>query len=170
MAVRKKWRQRLQAGWISLVLIKMNETKKHRIPPPIVELREMLCPQCSCGIDKDDPCSFCPRGRWKEFFCKKNFAPKIYPSVNGKPPSINEMVQSLAKSAVYWAGSGFRHSNEQTIRHRISICQSCEFWKAEAFNNTGRCMKCGCSTWAKIRMATESCPIGKWGPETKASV
>jgi hypothetical protein len=27
---------------------------------------------------------------------------------------------------------------------------------------TGRCSKCGCSTWAKLRMASEKCPIDKW--------
>lgn len=77
-------------------------------------------------------------------------------------PNTLAMTKSLANSTTKWIVSGFKRTDEETLKNRTEVCQSCEFWNAQAFNNTGRCMKCGCSTWAKLRMATEKCPIGKW--------
>jgi hypothetical protein len=48
------------------------------------------------------------------------------------------------------------------LAEREATCRACEWWDAAALNATGRCRKCGCSTWAKLRMATERCPLGKW--------
>jgi hypothetical protein len=50
------------------------------------------------------------------------------------------------------------------LKCRMQLCKACEWWDAAALKGTGRCKKCGCSTWAKLRMATERCPIGKWEP------
>lgn len=61
-----------------------------------------------------------------------------------------------------WALAGFPITEKNKFNNRLEICKSCEFWNSESFNNTGGCKKCGCSTWAKLRMATERCPIGKW--------
>ena len=61
-----------------------------------------------------------------------------------------------------FADSGFSSTPQQTLVERESICHSCEKWDFEAFNKTGKCRECGCSTWAKLRMATERCPLGKW--------
>lgn len=77
-------------------------------------------------------------------------------------PNILTMTKSLANSTAKWAANKFAKTDEETLIKRSEVCQSCEFWNAKAFNNTGRCLKCGCSTWAKLRMATEKCPIGKW--------
>lgn len=74
------------------------------------------------------------------------------------------MVASAMMSAAKWVVKGMRHTSEEELTRRIETCRSCEFWNPQGFNHTGRCMKCGCSTWAKLRMATEKCPIGKWGP------
>lgn len=84
------------------------------------------------------------------------------------PPSIGKMVASAGKSLTKWVGSGLSKSTQEVIDARLSICKGCEFWDAKALNGSGRCLKCGCSTWAKIRMATERCPIGKWGPVSSA--
>jgi len=75
---------------------------------------------------------------------------------------MGEMIKSATKSAALWASRGFEHTNEETLKTRIETCGKCEFWNSQALGGTGRCMKCGCSTWAKLRMATEKCPIGKW--------
>lgn len=72
------------------------------------------------------------------------------------------MIKSATKSAALWASRGFQHTDEETLKTRLETCNKCEFWNKKAFGGTGRCMKCGCSTWAKIRMATEKCPISKW--------
>ena len=61
-----------------------------------------------------------------------------------------------------FARSGFATAPPEILATREATCRACPEWDAAALNNTGRCRKCGCSTWAKLRMATESCPIGKW--------
>ncbi len=75
---------------------------------------------------------------------------------------LSAMGMSLMNSSVSWAKSGFKVSESPEVERRLEICRACEHWDSEAFNRTGRCLKCGCSTWAKIRLATEKCPIGKW--------
>ena len=77
-------------------------------------------------------------------------------------PSIETMAKSMAESAKQWVGSGLKISDSETFKKRIEACHGCEYWNPKGFRGTGRCMKCGCSTWAKLRMATEKCPIGKW--------
>jgi len=79
-------------------------------------------------------------------------------------PSIGAMASSLGTSLKKWVGSGLSNSTQEVIDMRLDICKGCELWDSQALKGTGRCRKCGCSTWAKIRMATEKCPIGKWGP------
>jgi hypothetical protein len=80
-------------------------------------------------------------------------------------PNATQMAKTVVVAAAKWAVSGFSAASEEEITKRKSICAECEHWSAGAFKQTGRCNKCGCSTWAKIRMATESCPEGKWGEE-----
>lgn len=79
-------------------------------------------------------------------------------------PSFGEMAKSASASAIQWASGGFQWVTPEEFNARIELCRGCEFWDAQGFFNTGRCRKCGCSTKAKLRMATASCPIGKWGP------
>ena len=80
------------------------------------------------------------------------------------PPDFLSQIKSLYGSSEKFIKSGAQIASEELIKKRLDICSSCEFWNASGFNKTGRCMKCGCSTWVKLRMGTESCPIGKWGP------
>ena len=61
-----------------------------------------------------------------------------------------------------FARSGFATTPPKILAEREATCRACAEWDAAALNSTGRCRKCGCSTWAKLRMATERCPIGKW--------
>ena len=61
-----------------------------------------------------------------------------------------------------FARSGFATTPPEILATREATCRACPEWDAAALNGTGRCRKCGCSTWAKLRMATESCPLGKW--------
>lgn len=65
-------------------------------------------------------------------------------------------------AATRFAFSGFAAPKPEALAAREATCRACPEWDAAALNNTGRCRKCGCSTWAKLRMATERCPIGKW--------
>lgn len=49
---------------------------------------------------------------------------------------------------------------ESVISERYAICARCEL------HNFGQCLhsSCGCFVGAKIRVASEQCPEGKWGP------
>jgi len=79
-----------------------------------------------------------------------------------KLPKIATMAKTAITSTAHWLSSGARKASDEVIQKRLSECKGCEFWNSSAFNNTGRCMKCGCSTWVKLRMDTEKCPIGRW--------
>ena len=134
-----------------------------KLPAPIVSSRKSMCSNCSCSVDFDSPCSVCPNGLWGREFCNDQEKPQL-PRVKSqrKPPNVISMAKTFAKSSADWAANGFKHTEEGELAQRIETCRSCENWDAKAFNETGRCLVCGCSTWAKLRMATEKCPIGKW--------
>jgi hypothetical protein len=76
--------------------------------------------------------------------------------------TLKEKLRSASKSFSQWAGSGFKIAPKESYDERLGICKSCDFWDPTAFADTGKCKLCGCSTVAKLRMATEKCPIGKW--------
>ena len=69
-----------------------------------------------------------------------------------------------------FTASGFHTTPPETLAAREATCRACPEWDAAALNSTGRCRKCGCSTWAKLRMATEACPLGKWSAVQPSSV
>jgi hypothetical protein len=73
-----------------------------------------------------------------------------------------QMAAGLAENAARWARHGFPVASEETLAARLAACHACEFWDARGFGGSGRCRKCGCSTQAKLRMATAKCPVGKW--------
>lgn len=77
-------------------------------------------------------------------------------------PNLSK-IESLVRSSIKWAKSGFENVKPEILEQRKEICKNCDMWDSDALNGTGRCNECGCSTWAKLRMATERCPLGKWG-------
>lgn len=76
--------------------------------------------------------------------------------------SLRQKNFAFLKAAHRFARSGFAATPPEALATREATCRACPEWDAAALNATGRCRKCGCSTWAKLRMATERCPIGKW--------
>jgi len=86
------------------------------------------------------------------------------------PHIVERRAQMLARfgnAAHRFARAGFATTPPEALATREATCKACPEWDAQALNATGRCRKCGCSTWAKLRMATERCPIGKWEAEEK---
>lgn len=77
-------------------------------------------------------------------------------------PSIVRQGLSAATAMTKFACSKFKQTDPETLAVREAACKSCEFWDSTALRGKGRCRKCGCATWAKIRMNSEKCPIGKW--------
>lgn len=79
-----------------------------------------------------------------------------------------EMVERFWQATAKFARSGFATTPPEILATREATCRACPEWDAAALNATGRCRKCGCSTWAKLRMATERCPLAKWEAVTPA--
>lgn len=77
-------------------------------------------------------------------------------------PRLASMLGNFYNSSARFFRSGFATTPPEIIATREATCHECPEWDATALNATGRCRKCGCSTWAKLRMATERCPMGKW--------
>ena len=77
----------------------------------------------------------------------------------------SKMLARFGHAAHRFARAGFATTPPEALAARQETCRACPEWDAAALNKTGRCRKCGCSTWAKLRMATERCPIGKWEAE-----
>jgi hypothetical protein len=78
------------------------------------------------------------------------------------PPRMSQMIKTASKAVTNFARSGFATTDPKTLASREATCRGCDMWDAQAVNGTGRCRKCGCATWAKLRMASEKCPLGKW--------
>jgi predicted Zn-ribbon and HTH transcriptional regulator len=100
-----------------------------------------------------------------DFVWRLEPSPLIFIFVNLPAHIIEFRKNALARfgqAANRFARSGFATTPPEILATREAFCRSCPEWDAEALNKTGRCRKCGCSTWAKLRMATERCPLGKW--------
>lgn len=113
---------------------------------------------CTSGLH----CKVC---RFNEQFRKDFGAPEICPhgitdASNGI--TFKDKLHSLATAATDWVKAGIPITPEAIYKERFSICQACEFWNKTSFGGTGSCSKCGCSTAAKLKMATSKCPIYKW--------
>jgi predicted Zn-ribbon and HTH transcriptional regulator len=72
------------------------------------------------------------------------------------------ILKQAGHAAHRFARAGFATAPPEILAEREATCRACHEWDAAALNHTGRCRKCGCSTWAKLRMATERCPLSKW--------
>ena len=76
-------------------------------------------------------------------------------------PTTFQMVGKFTKATYNWAKSGFKLADETELKRRKLICNKCKFWYPTARMGLGKCLKCGCSS-AKLKLASEKCPIGKW--------
>jgi len=121
------------------------------IPKPILDFRKKSCFNCNCNIDFSNPCAECPEKKWNKFFCHKDDL-----------PSVSAMTSSAIRGTIKWIQKKSPITSKEELNKRLQACKSCDLWDSSGFGGTGRCKKCGCSTWAKLRMATERCPIGKW--------
>jgi len=54
------------------------------------------------------------------------------------------------------AATGVGAASPEDYRSRWDICLACDQ------HDAGACRACGCFTGAKVRVASESCPVGKW--------
>lgn len=56
----------------------------------------------------------------------------------------------------------------ETVRERGALCRACEHAVGPSPEIKLFCGKCGCPLAGKIRLASASCPAGKWSPSTGA--
>lgn len=80
-------------------------------------------------------------------------------------PSLVEKASNFSKSVVSHARNGFTKTENTLKEKRLEICSSCEYFDSSRQG----CKKCGCYLPVKASWASESCPLNKWGPETKRS-
>ena len=92
----------------------------------------------------------------------REFAMERAAGRSGLPPA-REQIANAGRSAARAIGAaatgGQVAASSNVIKRRREICQTCDNWTG------GRCKLCGCFTSLKIKLATEACPIGKWGVE-----
>jgi hypothetical protein len=77
-------------------------------------------------------------------------------------PNMWQMMKTAAQAGKNFVKSGMRFVTQEEFEQREIICKGCEYWNPKGYANTGQCLKCGCATKAKLRLASESCPIKKW--------
>ena len=91
----------------------------------------------------------------------------------GKAPEQAGMFDRLSRYATAvarWIAAGRPTRTDQQVESLLANCQACEHFDGSA------CRKCGCRVSAspnalanKLRMLTESCPIGRWGADALTS-
>jgi hypothetical protein len=93
----------------------------------------------------------------------KKYEKTLVPVEQIKAPSAWQMLKTAATAGKNFIKSGMKFVTEEEFIAREIICKDCEFWNPKGYANTGQCLRCGCSTKAKLRLQSESCPINKWG-------
>jgi hypothetical protein len=123
-----------------------------------------------------EPCS-CPLAGWCERHQRKK-TPHLHHLCQtsaqhrlkwDKDPPLKKLVRKaskLGKAVKKWMAAGAPVRTQPEIDAAFSICHACEFFQPLK-HESGTCQKCGCfvnrnGLLNKIRMATESCPEGKW--------
>lgn len=142
-----------------------------------VEAREDACKVCrECGDDPTEPnhvvaslvithvLEHAPERKRETL---KSFGPKT----KKKPNPVQQTV-SYTQSVAKWIAHGRPERSDEEVLKILDTCSKCKHFKIRTINDgtpVGQCLKCGCSVSIsggatnKARMATESCPIGKWG-------
>lgn len=141
------------------------------------KLREGKCAACGCPVPAKLKwvMASCPEGKWgsvpANFRLGESVAPRAEPITSlppvelpktVEPPKIGDMAKSFFSSAVRFAQSGFPVTPLNILEERLNMCSKCEHWNKDGFAGSGQCRVCGCSTQAKLRMATSECPLRKW--------
>lgn len=86
-----------------------------------------------------------------------------------KLPSAEQQARNALGAAARVMGAvitgGRVQRSHEDVQAILKICQGdesappCEHWMSEK----KRCARCGCFMAFKAKLATEKCPVGKWG-------
>ena len=84
-----------------------------------------------------------------------------------KTVSVFQKVQNASKAIKRVALATVRgqpvFSEEELVQARMKVCMGCPRRKSTG----NECLECGCPIGRKIKLATESCPQGKWSAHIK---
>jgi len=83
-------------------------------------------------------------------------------SKNDGAPGLAKMATNLTKAVVDFTKSGFAVASDEKYAERLDICNACPKLDQVAFGGTGRCLACGCSIKAKLKILSSTCPLEKW--------
>lgn len=134
------------------------------------------CMACGCPIESRLRIAGagCPIGKWaaeptlagvafaeRAVQAPQPQAPQELPQAY-VPPTITDMAKSFFSSAAQFVAAGLPRTPLEQLQVRLDTCKVCQYWNSEGFAGTGACRQCGCSTQAKLRMATSECPMGYW--------
>ena len=134
------------------------------------------CLACGCPVQKKlrIKTEACPLGKWGPDVSTEGVQlsvravperamppqPQVIPP--HVPPTITDMAKSFFSSAAMFVAAGLPRTPLEQLQVRLDTCKVCQYWNPEGFAGTGSCRQCGCSTQAKLRMATSECPMGYW--------
>ena len=78
-------------------------------------------------------------------------------------PSLSKQVGNVVSAAVKMVRNGAKFVSEEIRKKRMDTCLDCD----RCISSWGqpRCTECGCFVGLKTKIASESCPLDKWGPE-----
>lgn len=77
-------------------------------------------------------------------------------------PSLVNMASNFTKAVIDFTKSGFAVASDEKYAERLDICNACPKLDQAAFGGTGRCLACGCSIKAKLKILSSTCPLEKW--------
>ena len=82
----------------------------------------------------------------------------------GSGPGPLQMARNVVVAARRFARSPVKFAPQEAVEIRMSICRKCDYWEEVARWGLGKCRhhKCGCTKY-KQKLASEECPLGKWG-------
>lgn len=75
-----------------------------------------------------------------------------------------EVFERFCRAIYEWTSSGLPLRPKPLHDSIVAACQACEF------RDGNICSKCGCFYFVKAKLATESCPEGKWLATAEAPV
>lgn len=88
-------------------------------------------------------------------------AAPVAPPIQATPAQIK--ARNLLYALRRWKREGYRLATKPQRNVRAAICSACPYWHPAGNLWLGECRAPGCGcTRAKIWLASEKCPLGKW--------
>lgn len=80
-------------------------------------------------------------------------------------PNLATQVGKAANAVQKWTCAGLPTRTKPQREALLAVCNTCDRHSNDGIFS--RCGECGCFLSVKVRMATETCPLGKWPDSTE---